>query len=444
MKKTKIIKYLLFIVLLTQVVFLTSCLGHKAITITVIDGGRIAVVNEDGLYGYVDKFGEQKIDFMYTYASPFYNKRAVVKKADSHYYLIDNKNNKLSNEYQSLIYNRDYKVLIGSNGNKSAVLLTLEGVEIVPEGKYDQIGSFYDGYSSVSKNGLFGLINTKGEEIIKPKYKYLDLYFLNGLLLANNGEYYGFINSKDEAVIPFKYTSATSFTSTITNVIEDGKRKVINTSGKVIWEETEDELYKAIIKSFIITSTTTGNCIRDNKGEILIDNLQTDAIKITDDFIIEQANNNITFYTLNAKELNTFENSTLKIIYDVDDEMYYYVIRTEDKNYFYKERFNKLYQLDIDSEYELGPSSQFAYGGKLVLYLEDKCGLISDSGKVVEECIYDDIYVTDENYTVYYYDGKARLENSFGIKYIDDKDYRIVSLTIYSIPKVVFYDGWEK
>lgn len=438
------IKYLLLVILLFQACFLVSCLGRKKIKVTVIDGGRITAVNEEGLYGYVDKFGEVKIDFMYTYATPFYNQRAVVKRADSNFYLIDNKNKKLSNEYKSLIYNRNYKVLIGSNGNKSAILLTLEGVEIVPEGKYDQIGSFYDGYSSVSKNGLFGLINTKGEEIIKPKYKYLDLYIMNDLLLAYDGEHYGYINEKDEVIIPFKYSVATTFTSSITNVVYEGKKQVINTKGEVIWEETSEELYNTVIKDFIITTTKNYLIVRNNKGELVLDNLKCDSIKITDEFIITISSEEIVFYTLKGKELDTFTNSTLKIIYDIEDEVFYYVIRTDDKNYFYKERFNRLYQLDIDEDLEVRDTNLFAYGDKLVLFKEGKCGLVSESGKILEDIIYDDIFVTDENYTVYYKDGKCGLKNSFGITYIEDKNYRIISYTDYSLPTSIFYEGWWK
>lgn len=445
MRKTinqKTIKYLLTILVLVQVVFLYSCFNKDQVTFTVIDSGRIKV-ERDGLYGFVNKFGQEQIPCKYTYATSFYNKRAIVKEKDTRYYIIDIQGNKMSDEYDMLNYYHDDKVIIAVKNGSPDILLNLEGKELVQSGVYDQIGPFYDGYSSVSKGGLFGIINTKGEEIITLKYKYLDLYFLNDLMLASDGEHYGFINHKGEVKIPFIYDKATNFTSTITNVTIDGVRKVINLKGDVIWEENETEKYIRITRNYLTIKGENGYIIKNSKGEDIISNLIEDTFKVTNDFIIlTDSLNRVTFYTTEGKLVKEFENSIVKVLYDILDDEFYYVIIIDDKYVYYKERLNKLQELNINNEYKFDLELPFIYDGKFVLKYNSYYGLVSESGKVIKDFLYDYIFITDEKYTVYGLNGKSYLENTFGISYIEDEDYNILLSLNYSSLSEIFYDGW--
>lgn len=58
---------------------------------------------------------------------------------------------------------------------------------------YDEIGDFVEGMAKVKLNGMWGFINTKGTEIISPKYKAVE-NFENGLSLVKTSKSAGFID----------------------------------------------------------------------------------------------------------------------------------------------------------------------------------------------------------------------------------------------------------
>lgn len=102
-------------------------------------------------------------------------------------------------------------VLENKNSNTDAVITfintDLEKVFTIKKSSANQFkpGFFLDGYATYSTNeGLFGVVNKSGEELIRPKYNYL--YNLgNNRFVAIRDNNYGVINAADEVILPFEY-----------------------------------------------------------------------------------------------------------------------------------------------------------------------------------------------------------------------------------------------
>ena len=129
--------------------------------------------------------------------------------------------------------------------------INTKGEQIV-ECKFDYVGDFKDGLAMVEKDGKRGYINTKGEQVIECKFDD-DLGFKEGLASVQKDGKWGYINTKGEQVIEYKFDDAYDFNEGFARVQKDGKWGYINTKGRpVIFDESKNEievLDKAIDRS---------------------------------------------------------------------------------------------------------------------------------------------------------------------------------------------------
>ena len=93
----------------------------------------------------------------------------------------------------------------GSSEGSAIVELTPEFVNAIQ--KYEELGSFSEGMAAVMRDGKWGYINTKGEEVIPCQFPNADYYntaspFHEGLALIQKDGKWGFINTKGDEVIP--------------------------------------------------------------------------------------------------------------------------------------------------------------------------------------------------------------------------------------------------
>ena len=106
--------------------------------------------------------------------------------------------------------------------------------------KYDKLGSFHEGLALVQRNGLWGYIDAKGDEVIPCIYKGTEygnygFDFSEGMavIIDKNGKY-GYINTKGEIVIKPQFQQAGSFSESVASVYLDGKLNFIDKDGKYI------------------------------------------------------------------------------------------------------------------------------------------------------------------------------------------------------------------
>ena len=66
--------------------------------------------------------------------------------------------------------------------------------------EFDYAGNFNEGFSAVKKDGKWGYINTKGEQIVECKFD--DAYYFNeGFARVKKDGKWGYINTKGCSVI---------------------------------------------------------------------------------------------------------------------------------------------------------------------------------------------------------------------------------------------------
>lgn len=210
-----------------------------------LDGYIVGINNEQGKmqYGYISNKREQILDVEF---DKIYRMNDI--KDDENIYLLAEKdgkrqlykNNKilLDNNYQSINYSEDSKLLILQKDNKYGVtdlngkqILSVDYEQIripgnyiiaVKDGKqiiFDLAGTQKDNlaytnilktenenYSvTVDKNDKYGVINKEGDILIENKYNYIQYLYDNYFIVGGETGKSGIINEKGEEILPIKY-----------------------------------------------------------------------------------------------------------------------------------------------------------------------------------------------------------------------------------------------
>ena len=134
------------------------------------------------------------------------------------------------------------KLFKGGSDKESIVELTPEFINAIQ--KYDKLGSFSEGYAAVLKDGKWGYINIKGEEVISCQYsnpyeEYTSGAFHEELAAVQKDGKWGYINTKGEEVIPINLDVqyANCFSDGLAVIINDYNNfSVIDTKGNVVFK----------------------------------------------------------------------------------------------------------------------------------------------------------------------------------------------------------------
>ena len=150
---------------------------HNIIKYKYDDAGEfssgLARVELNGLWGYIDKTGNEIIPFVYDVA---YN------------------------------FNEDL-AKIGINGKYGFINPT--GMEVIPP-KYGDAGDFTDGIAMVFLNGKYGYIDKTGKEVVPLNYDVIG-NFSDGLARVKLNDKYGYTGKDGKVVIPLIYDEADDF-----------------------------------------------------------------------------------------------------------------------------------------------------------------------------------------------------------------------------------------
>ncbi|MBL7810726.1 MAG: WG repeat-containing protein [Bacteroidetes bacterium] len=225
--------------------------------------------NSEGKYGFIDKSGAVVISAIYDRAEPFSDGLALVSKRS-----------KNTNEFENGFINRKGSVVIklqsgveyksSSEGyiaysddkeHKQWGFINQEGEKVIKaRDKYTFVGPFVDGYCTFSDGSLQGIMNKKGEEVIRPKYKFA-LYF-NGLVLINDASSeesdskYGYVNLDGSEVIRPQYDKAFPFIDKCAFVKENERYDVIDSKGKSLSKTNIEELgYDNTVFHWLVVQT---------------------------------------------------------------------------------------------------------------------------------------------------------------------------------------------
>ena len=119
--------------------------------------------------------------------------------------------------------------------------INTKGEQIV-ECKFDDFYDFNEGFAAVQKDGKWGYINTKGEQIVECKF-YDANVFNEGFAVVKKDGKWGYINTKGEQAIECKFDDALGFHEGFALVKKYGKWGYINTKGyPVIFDKGKNEI----------------------------------------------------------------------------------------------------------------------------------------------------------------------------------------------------------
>lgn len=128
------------------------------------------VIDANKLSGYVNIKGEEVIAPKYKSAEAFNNGLAIVEQVDGLMGLIDTLGNEvLTPKYKDIFFlSQNYIKAITIQDKE--IYFDTQGNEIHSFSKYQHLDTFINGYASVSLNGEYGLVDSKGTLVIPCRY----------------------------------------------------------------------------------------------------------------------------------------------------------------------------------------------------------------------------------------------------------------------------------
>jgi hypothetical protein len=192
----------------------------------------LATVELNGKGGYIDKTGREIIPCIYDWAWKFSEGLATVKLNGKRGYIDKTGNEIIPCKYDFAWYFSEGLVPVELNGNRGYIDKT--GNEIIPC-KYDGAENFSEGLAKVKLNGKWGYIDKTGYEIIPCKYdEYVAWGFSEGLAAVKLNGKWGYIDKTGNEIIPCIYDWARSFSEGLAVVELNGKCGYIDKTGNVI------------------------------------------------------------------------------------------------------------------------------------------------------------------------------------------------------------------
>jgi hypothetical protein len=205
----------------------------------------------DGVVGYLDEEGQERIPPMYEFVWQWKHGYGLVL-LDGKMLLIDKENRAVSSSYDLIFQLQQHGYMVNNGGTwdkengtqgGSYGLVDRYGKQLTPI-KYEYLEEFTNGVARLSLGDTLGLLDTTGKEILLPDIRFIDM-FLEGLAMVNRGGIWdnkgqltggkwGFINNMGEMVIPARFDRCSPFSEGFAPVIDGDKLGFIDMKGELI------------------------------------------------------------------------------------------------------------------------------------------------------------------------------------------------------------------
>jgi hypothetical protein len=122
-------------------------------------------------------------------------------------------------------------------------LIDQKGNYVLPLTAFEYLGSVHNGLVSFRKNSKYGFVNTKGQEVIRPQYDWVD-DFSEGLCVVRNdfekpgSGKYGYIDTTGKIIIDLQFQYANKFENGQAKIEINNLWGAIDKAGKIIEEAT--------------------------------------------------------------------------------------------------------------------------------------------------------------------------------------------------------------
>lgn len=120
--------------------------------------------------------------------------------------------------------------------------------------KYDHQDEFIQGYAVVSKDGKFGLINQKGEEVVPVEYQSAS-YFVGEYAKVKKDGKFGFVDKSGKIAVAPRYDKIYGFNGEYAKVILDGKFGMLNKAAQEVLAPEYDAVNYNIIGGYFEVAT---------------------------------------------------------------------------------------------------------------------------------------------------------------------------------------------
>ena len=377
-------------------------------------------------------------------------KYKVVEESDS-FYLLDTKSNDKVLSFDSYldITNNDkitHYLLYTKSGLTIFDVSTGKSIELNKNiKKFDNMYTI-DGklksnsYIIVSnEQGLHGLIDYSGKQVLDFKYDYIDpVDSSNKFIVEYNGKV-GLIDNNNEKIIDFKYDMLFEYDNKFVSII-NGKYGIIDSKGNEVLEHNYDNaiinndhvllivngLYGAFTDKLVMKPSVILNTDLDISSYMFNNKLH--LISYDKTYVIE-----------NFSKVDEYDDELLPVLLEGQNnycDKYLYSVNRDEKSYKYK-IYNSNYKEHYSFDIEVDNSSSEYFNKTDISYINDKQYNINI--KKYDSKNYSKISELTYSYN---FDKKKKLDindvqkNSFenGIEYIIDKNN---NLTIYNKDKVI-------
>lgn len=311
------------------------------------------------------------------------------------------------------------------------IMLIVLIVKFIKKGKNNTTQkNITNSYISVFTNGKWGVINSKGEYVLEPKYDNMitipnaskDIFVIQENVDLEKGTFTSkAINSKEttlfngyenvEPVQRIDKSNVVSYDDNVFKVSRDGKYGLINASGVELLDCVYDSITPIkYIKNSFETIKDGKKGVVDNSGNIIIDNLYTEVSALTDKYedgyIVKDAKQKYGVINYNKKQVLECKYDEIKNIYG---------------NNMYVVKVGKELQI-INSNGELITKSGFdeviSIDKNIIIKKSGKYGILSSEGKELVTAQYTNLKSLFGDYYI------AQKDNKYGI--IDSQNNSVV------------------
>lgn len=264
---------IVLVVLIMIIITVTKLVNNETIT-TKVDTTNYFSSYSAGKWGVINNFGQTVIE-------PTYDEMIIVPNKEEPVFICIYDVNDETGEYKTKAINNNNEEILGKYD------------KIEPIDNYDSKQNvWYEGnILRAIKDGKYGLINFKGEEILS--FEYDSIVSLKGVIsniLIKKGDKVGLVNEKGQSIIPVEYKEIRTLKEGYKNeyiiIDKNGKQGIISTSSKVIVEAKYEEI-KYLASSEIYSVKENGNLkLINTDGKTLINGKYDEFVQVKGDNVI--------------------------------------------------------------------------------------------------------------------------------------------------------------
>ena len=346
-------------------------------------------------YGYIDVKGKEVTPFKYESAKKFLHGIAQVRLSNKWGY-INNKGKEITPFKYDEIFERSYEETDASvrvyqvyqDSKKKLGLIATNGKELTPA-VYETINPFYEGVAIMQKNGMVGVLNMEGKEIVPARYSNTDAYkFVDGICKVSWNGKWGFIDKTGKEIIPLIYDRVNSFDADGTASVRQGSLSGrIDKTGKIIVPIKYARVEPLSDGFYSIFSENRLYGWADQSGKEII----APVYEYGSSFVGGLA------YVRQGKNFGVInKNNEIKIplryeyISRINEKLPLLYFKTNGKYGFFSESFSEITPAKYTMLYT--PAQ-----GRSFVRIDNKWGMVNDKGREITEIKFDTLVTAGEN-----------------------------------------------